>query len=44
VQTVSDSLGHYFGPSGTVQTVSDSRRPLFLVIGPSEVRAPAVST
>ena len=21
--------GHYFGPSGAVQTVSDSRRPLF---------------
>ena len=24
--------GHYFGPSGAVQTVSDSLRPLFLVI------------
>ena len=23
------SGGHYFGPSGAVQTVSDSRRPLF---------------
>ena len=23
--------GHYFGPSGAVQTVSDSHRPLFLV-------------
>ena len=26
---------HKIGPSGAVQTVSDSRRPLFLVIGPS---------
>ena len=23
--------GHYFGPSGAVQTVSDSRRPLFCI-------------
>ena len=36
--------GHYFGPSGAVQTVSDSRRPLFQVIGPSVLRAPAEQT
>ena len=35
------------GPSGAVQSVSDSRRPLFLVInlfGPSVLRAPAEQT
>ena len=25
------NAGHYFGPSGAVQTVSDSRRPLFCI-------------
>jgi hypothetical protein len=39
------AVGHYFGPSIAVQTVSDSRRPLFYIF---LVRAkcvrPAVST